>query len=351
MPYVRSRFKRRGTKRTRARAFKPTKFSRRTRRKVVRKKKRRSTSNVQGKNVSWKNIGRALPKVLRPVAKGVANQKYNYNQANVWYSSAGQQNYNQIIMGSFQNSNGLGGDMPDVANSIEADISNVWNKVTGGDGVGALFEDIRGTRFLIKNIQHTIYITNQTDGHCHMTLYDCIPRRDTDLSPVTAINQGQRVLQDNQATDGLVSIPAANNQNRLGVEPYSIPVFQQRWKIVNQRTIIMHPGQVHRHTLNYNVNKMFNSTILNAENTYIRGFSACTMIKQHGFPASLIADENISTIGPSKLNVVIKKEITYAQPVFGVPKAHLTYNNLQQPAVQNVQAMNPDGDEEPYNAA
>lgn len=349
MPFTRRRKYARRGKRSVARAFKP-KLVRRTRR-VVRRRKSKGQRNIQGKNVSWKNIGKRLSKLLRPIAKGVANQKYNYNQASVFYSNAGLQNFNQIMMGSFGNSTGLGQDMPDVANAIESDYSNVWNKVTGGDVVGALYDDVRGQRFLVKNIQHTIYITNQTDAHCHMTLYDCVPRRDTDLSPYQAIIQGQRVLQDNQATDGLVSIPAASNLSRIGVEPYGVPLFMQRWKIVNQRTIIMHPGQVHRHTLNFNVNKMFNSTLLNAENTYIRGFSAATLIKQHGFPVSLVADENIATIGPSKLNVVIKKEITYAIPQFGVPKAHLTYNNLQQGVQGNFQVMNPDGDEEVYNAA
>lgn len=255
--------------------------------------------------------------------------------------------YTAYMVGAFGGGALLGNDVADIQNDSIFDYHNIWNKVTGGDGVAGSYEDIRGTRFLVKNAQQTLYMTNQSDHHISMTLYDVVPRRDCGINILDCLNQGNRVLQDNQNTAGAVPILNYGPYQRLGVEPYGTPYFMSKFKIVNQRTIIMHPGQVHRHTLNFNVNKMFNSNLLDVDGIYLRGWSAGTMIKIHGFPVQGVQDEAVTTIGTAKLGIVMKKEITYAIPMFSVPKTSLIYNNLATGQPQGVfQAMNADGDVE-----
>lgn len=345
MPYVkRRRVQRgRGRKRSAAVAFKPKLF-RRTRPRLARRK-RKGTKNVQGKHVSVKNIGRRLPKVLMPIAKGVANQKYCYNRADIRQSQTGRQAYFSYVMGTFDNAVGLGGDMPLEGNAEANDYLNIWNKVTGGDGALGAYSALRGTKVLIKNLQHTLYITNQTDGFASLTLYDCIPRRDTESGPVTALRDGNRVLQDNGPTTGNSAIAAFEPDNRLGCDPYGTPQFMSKWKIVNQRTIIMCPGQVHRHTLNFNCNKMMNTNLLEGDNFYLRGWSAVTMMKLHGFPGVSVANGDIASLISARLAVAYKKEITYSVPLQAVPRNHLIYNNITGGNLEGAfQVMNADGD-------
>lgn len=324
-----SRARARGSKRARFAKSRP------------RRKFKKGTKNIQGKNVSVKNIGRKLPRVYYPAVKATSGQVYDFNQAFNITSQQGRQGFDEIGLGTCNNGTALNNVGPGLFNSNNSDLGNVFINVFG-NGVAA-FDTSRQGKILVRSISLTVYYTNMIDGYLHFTIYDVVPRRDTDQSPLTNYLQGLRAAYDGADTNGTEVISNASVSTLVGADLGQSPYFNSKYMIVNRRTIIMTPGQVHRHTLNYKVNKVLNSAILDSQNIYMRGFSAVHICKIHGFPADN-ADNTITTLQAAKVSVVYRKRIKYHVIEQSKPTRY-TYNNIEDDGIA-LENMNEDGDVE-----
>lgn len=313
----------------------------RTYKSKYKRKSKKGTKNIQGKNVSVKNIGRKLPRVYYPVVKTTASHTYEHNGATNITSQQGRHKYDEFSMGGAVGATTLTSVGPAWTNGNAADLSNVFIAAFGNE-VAALDHSRQG-KILVRSIQMTLFYTNMTDGYLHFTLYDILPRRDTDSSPLTAANSGARTLLDGTAVNGTEPIPSSEALTHIGVELSQLPHFNSKWMIVNRRTIIMSPGQVHRHTLNYGINKVMNASLLDAQNTYLRGFAAFHVVKIHGFPADT-ADNAVTTLTSGKLSCVFRKRVRYHIIDRAAPTKY-AYNNIEDDGVA-LENMNADGDVE-----
>lgn len=310
-----------------------------------RRKVKKGTKNVQGKNVSVKNLGRKLPRVYYPIVKTTAPQIYDINGSFNIISTQGRQAFDEISMGAANNGRNLNADNGGALNSQASDLNNLFllPPISLATPAGTAFDSKRQAKLLLRSIKMSVFYTNQTDGYLHFTIYDVLPRRDTENTALTHALQGQRTLMGGVATAGNEPLPNDQTLQLVGTELSQIPYFNSRYMIVNRRTIIMNPGQVHRHTINYRVNRMLSSQLLDAQNTYYRGFSCFHICKIHGFPADS-ADNSTITFTSGKVSAVWRKQLKFHTVQDYTPR-RLVYNNLEDDGIQ-LENMNEDGDVE-----
>lgn len=340
--YVSSAFRKRRrapVPRGRARMSKRVRFSKTK----YKRKARKGFKNVQGKNVSVKNLGRKLPRVYYPLVKGTSQQIYDFNGSFNVVSQQGRQAFDEISMGGAINGSALNLVNGQPLNSNAVDLTNIFY-MTPLQQAGALaFTKGKQSKILLRSIKMTVFYTNMTDGYLHFSIYDVLPRRDTQSTPLTHALQGQRTLFDATATGGNEVLNNDATLQLVGSDLTQIPYFNQKYMIVNRRTIIMNPGQVHRHTINYRINRMFNASMLDGANNYLKGFSAFHIVRIHGFPADT-ADNTITTFTSSKVSAVWRKTIKYHLIQESAPR-RIALNNLEDDGVA-LENMNEDGDVE-----
>lgn len=309
------------------------------------RKMRKGAKNIQGKNVSVKNIGRALPRVYYPAVKATCGQIYEFNSSMNITSRQGRQAYDEISMGMCNNGTAFGNNGPSLLNANGSDLGNIFNNVFG---VAAIYDTTRQGKILVRSISMTMYYTNQTDGYIHFTIYDILPRRDGDNLPLATALNGQRSLLDGNVTAGAEPLLNDEALQHVGVDLGSIPYFNQKYMIANRRTIVMSPGQVHRHTLNYKVNKVLNGSILDGNNAVLRGFTAFHVCRIHGFPADT-ATGDVTTLQSAKVCCVWRKRIKY-HVIEKKDPTRFIFNNIEDDGVV-LDNMNADGDIEVQNNA
>lgn len=306
-----------------------------------RKSKKRSPSDVAGKNISSTSIGRRLPRFWQIASKEYPKWWYTYNGAQSWVSDTGKQNYFLLPANM-----GWGTDLSQAEAATQQnaefdDLINMQRKVGNftnlGNSAGRL------VRCMVRKSMFNMLITNQTDGYCMVTLYDIVCKTDCDASPLICIDQGLRNAHDNVAFPTSGAAPATVGVNvasdYLKMEPTQSPLFNRYYTILKRRSLLMNPGMVFSHTFTNAVNRTIDGTLFENTQIYKRGWFFGTLVRLHGMPANT-ADGAVTSIAPAKLAVVYTKRFKY-QWLFSNQPYISGFQNLQSGVMQN---MNEDGD-------
>lgn len=213
-----------------------------------------------------------------------------------------------------------------------AQINTCWS---GSDlRVFAPFQSNSLERFYVESaFMRTIY-TNVTSTPVQMTLYDMVPKDDSGIGfgdPRNLIIQGLR---------------AKYNSNTQYAVPYQniteSQAFTNKWKIINQKTLVLTPGEVHEHITSYNVNKYFENNesteyyVDGAQNTrsleWMKNFTIHHFCKIVGTP---VTDGTNISCAQSKVICMSYRKLVYKRPQgiqgtkliasqANVPKSNLT---------------------------
>lgn len=168
------------------------------------------------------------------------------------------------------------------------------------------------TRMYVQSSEIRCVYTNVTSTPVKLTLYDCKAKSMGQLdidNPFSAIKQGLQTKY--------------NNVNQFAV-PYQTPKesehFRKFWKIINEKTITLNPGEVHEHFLETDVSKYFEnqdgtSVSANGATTvqfhYIPPFTTVHFCRIIGTPVT--DDTNVST-ATSKVICMIYKKLVLKRP-------------------------------------
>ena len=95
-------------------------------------------------------------------------------------------------------------------------------------------------------------LKNQYDKDAYCVIYDCVPKRDTSVTPFTAWQAGYTGAQ------GTTTMSDAF----VGAKPMQSEYFKSMWKIVKTTKFMLAPGAQHLHTTVARGNKILSDEIL-----------------------------------------------------------------------------------------
>jgi hypothetical protein len=178
--------------------------------------------------------------------------------------------------------------------------------------------------------------TNQTNDVAHMTLYDCIARRDLTTQSTA---EGLYTTPDVAWQQGSVDGGATNSWKIVGSTPFQSIGFTEYYKIFKITTVDLHSGGHHRHKLYANPRKMVNNdivqTLITSSNTGTIGqWTSFTMVVVHGYPDNLTGGTTVTTAS-GKIDWVTRKQYEF-YPV-GSEKTIINFSDtLAQNATESI---------------
>lgn len=170
------------------------------------------------------------------------------------------------------------------------------------------------SKLLLLGIHAENLVTNATSTNTHVIIYDVMARHDG----FTTVNTGPGTVFTLGGADA--GGGAAADYSVVGTSPWNNPRFVSQYQIIKQTPIILAPGQVHTHSVNYKPNFIFNKERYISNSTGpIGGLTMYSFAVFHGTPVHDTATESVISTGIAKLDVVRKDSITFKGVVFGNP--------------------------------
>jgi len=228
------------------------------------------------------------------------------------------------------------------ANSFEfltqTDLYTLWSNLNSS---GAL-NNVAGTvgasyvpnRFIVESVQVAINFANVSTAPVELTLYDIVPKRDIPnkltynvgipLTPATFYHSPESYWNVgsllNNGMSPLSVVPPYPSQF-LGARPTDSTPFNDYFKIVAKKRILLSQGGVHRHTISIKVNKFIDSFMINAVSPADvsapwgqRKLSHYLMYNASGLPVSDLSGSDVTT-SDTHLDIVASYRYKYSAVV------------------------------------
>lgn len=184
-------------------------------------------------------------------------------------------------------------------------------------------------------LEHTrleTLITNASNAHIFIYVYDCICKKDCDIGPTAAWSEG------------LINVGAGAGPGIWGARPNTVESFNKFWKVTKRSLNVINPGNVLRLVTMTKHNQIINGEALDDTLTtnYKGGTTFCQMWVIHGPPLNETTDTAaIKLGGVQSINCVSTNDYKYA--LFNVTNKALAYTNtLSQTAATTLRVMNDD---------
>lgn len=133
-------------------------------------------------------------------------------------------------------------------------------------------------QLVMHSIKAELLFTNSSSSNSAITIYDIVARKDAGNANVALPSLAWQYGVDQAGG-------AANDYLVVGSEPTESVAFNQFYKIVQRKRINMAPGQLHRHEVYYQPNKLLKGQYLTQQPYNVTGVTVYTMIVHHGMPA------------------------------------------------------------------
>lgn len=208
----------------------------------------------------------------------------------------------------------------DPGTSLYQAIRYVWWSYNNTLGTG------NRVRYLyIEAINVKLQITSASQFDQTVTIRDIIARRDHNINPIVAWNNG--LTEGNKAISVQGATPGTASSQTYMVTPYQSNQFCQLWKIINDKTITLEPGKTHIHYHKVAIKKRINVDEFKSEDQYRKGLCTATLITHHGQPASSTTTENVQSLG-GRLNIIVTFEMTYKIDHNENTDQNIIFNNM-----------------------
>lgn len=165
-----------------------------------------------------------------------------------------------------------------------------------------LYVDVGNTykRFLLEKCMASVSISNIYLSNCTVDIYDVIARKDTGAAGVSDALTAWAQGDTDEGTSGLYA--------KCGATPFSVEDFNMYWKVVQKTRVVLGAGQMHKHRVNLDVNKIMNDSYIAYTAKNFRDLTYNTLIVIRGAPANDASTQTSVSVGAAGLNIVAEKE-------------------------------------------
>lgn len=209
------------------------------------------------------------------------------------------------------------------------DMNNVW---TGSDCVAfapnpsALWNL---ARFYVESASMRHVYTNVTSTPVKLTIYDLEPKTNGvqgEDGPTNSVITGLKIKYDNDQFQYQVPYQSIKESKQ----------FMSRWKILNQKTVTLSPGETHETYTHYDINKYYDNTMSKSSTpdgltstTYqwLKGFTKVQMVRLIGTP---VTDGTKISTATSKVVCISYRTLKYRKPQ-GVSTIELVAHQANKP--------------------
>lgn len=198
-------------------------------------------------------------------------------------------------------------------------------------------------RFLADKFQSEITFSNSTNATCYVYIYDIMTKQDMD----TADQTSGIIFPSGAWNAGEVQQGNAQGYAVIGTDPKKIDLFKQHFKILNVVKHFMGPGDVHKHRVNINYNKLMNEARIANSEAY-GNFTISTMIVAHGVPANNDATPEVVSTTAGKLSLTFTNKYVFRYCLDNQQNSAVI-NLLLQPS--GLEVVQDDGDIDPVTDA
>lgn len=157
------------------------------------------------------------------------------------------------------------------------------------------------SRLLLHSMANEFLIANATNGTMKMDIYDCIARKDSNITPDQAWANGFA------QTPILGGIGSSGDDIVYGSNPFQSRQFVEYYNVVRKTTVDMEAGANHKHNVIWKPNKVIDLAKFSNGQAYSKGLSIFTFFVLTGFPVANASE--IVTIGSTKINICYKRLI------------------------------------------
>lgn len=199
--------------------------------------------------------------------------------------------------------------------------------------------DIAGNnnrRFLIDKFQSEITLANATNACCYVHVYDIMCKVDQDQSETTIYTP------DAAWGNGEVAQGNSSGYTQIGTDPKKIDLFKQNYRILKHQKHFLGPGDVQKHHININYNKIFNEARRDTSTSNNWGnFTLFTMMVGYGTPAAGDASNTTVSTTAGVVNTTYTCKYTFRYSVDN-QQSSKSINILSQPT--DLEVVQDDGD-------
>lgn len=150
-------------------------------------------------------------------------------------------------------------------------------------------------QLVLHSIKAELLFTNSSSSNSAITIYDIVARKDAGNANVNLPSQAWRYGVDQAGG-------AADDYLIVGSEPTESVAFNQFYKIVQRKRVSMAPGQLHRHEIYYQPNKLLKGQYLTQQPYNIAGITLYTMVVHHGMPVHDVTTKTNVSIDISSID-------------------------------------------------
>lgn len=283
-------------------------------RRVVRQSKRRrigngpTTSNIKGSQIPSSGGGESRSSTFT-----TGGQRGNRILASKYKKTYGVNTVHRVSGDAYSCVSNSQNVAP-IGNYMDAtDLTNIYSSI------GQSAVDYSDSKLFMLDVHSEALITNACNLNTHAIIYDVVARLDgfttVNTGPVTAFTLG--------FADG--STGAANDYLIPGATPYNNPRFVNAYKIIKQTPIILSPGQIHTHTLRYNINRTISKERLQLNGIGpIAGLTVYSIVVFHGTPYHDTATELVIGTSVAKLDIIKKDTLRFIHLQQSYPVVDIT---------------------------
>lgn len=162
--------------------------------------------------------------------------------------------------------------------------------------------------FYFGNTKSVMSITSATNLNCSLRVYECVAKRDTNISyyrtPIDAWSRG---------IDETVGSSTSTTYTSIGVYPSTSPIFREFWHVENYFDIDLAAGGTHIHTSTYHVNSTIPNCLVSehGDTSAMAGVTRYYLFVLSGTPVHDSANENNVALGSVKVDVNIVQTYEY----------------------------------------
>lgn len=198
--------------------------------------------------------------------------------------------------------------------------------------------DIAGNnnrRFLIDDYTSEVTFANGANASCYVHVYDIMCKTDVDTSDLS------NATPDVAWQNGELAQGNSTGYHVIGTDPKRVDLFKEHFKILQVSKHFMKPGDIHKHHIKINYNKILNEArVLNS--VRYANVTFFTMIVVYGTPASDDSVPPVCSTTAGMLNVTSTMRYRYRYSLDNQVNNYSITPLLSQPT--NLEVVQEDGD-------
>ena len=165
-----------------------------------------------------------------------------------------------------------------------------WGSLVDMITIGTKVPDatLKVRQFYLESVTGEMLMSNSSLATQYVDIYDIVRKRDCGLAPGGVLVTGDPIMSWKYGvSDQDPAGPNLTDYQAVTSKPTDSRLFNDYFTVVQKSRVGLAAGATHRHRVNYAINKVIDTELLNRANGDLAGYTVYTMVVINGQPASV----------------------------------------------------------------